>query len=294
MGRGASGAYLGVVRPVASICVIVAVLAGCGADEKAPRVGPEDPGIIHVHGLGRNPADGSLMIATHTGLFRVASEGDAPVRVAGRYQDTMGFTVVGPDHFLGSGHPGSVRDDPPFLGLIESRDAGGEWRPISLRGKVDFHVLEAQGETVYGFGSDFDTREARFLRSEDGGRSWIRLTAPEPLAGLAIDPRDSRHIVALGEHRGFVSRDAGSRWRPLGTPGGLVTWTRELGVVAVDFEGVVRRADEPAGEWEEVGSLGGSPAALEGVRDELLAATHDAAHVLASRDGGRSWEKIAG
>jgi len=128
----------------------------------------------------------------------------------------MGFTVVGPDHFLGSGHPGSVRDDPPFLGLIESRDAGNNWRPISLRGEVDFHVLEAQGAIVYGFGSDFETRAARFLRSEDGGRSWKRLAPPEELTGLAIDPREPRHIVALGEQRG--PRLAGRRLALEATP----------------------------------------------------------------------------
>src|SRR5687768_7073255 len=33
-----------------------------------PRVG--DPGPVHVHGLGVNPKDGALFVATHTGLFR--------------------------------------------------------------------------------------------------------------------------------------------------------------------------------------------------------------------------------
>jgi photosystem II stability/assembly factor-like uncharacterized protein len=280
------------VRPLAAIFVLAAVVAACGDDRNEARPAEvADPGIVHVHGLGRNPADGSLMVATHTGLFRATGEREDPVRVAGRYQDTMGFTVVGPDHFLGSGHPASLREDPAFLGLIESRDAGKQWRPISLRGEVDFHVLEAQGKTVYGFGSDFETREARFLRSEDGGRSWERLTPPEPLFGLAIDPRSSRHIVVLGEESGYVSRDGGSTWRPIGVPGGLVTWTPEIGLVAADLGGAIRRASDPTGEWEEVGSLDGSPAALEGVGDELLAATHEA-RVLSSRDGGESWEEI--
>ena len=62
----------------------------------------------------------------------------------------MEFTVLGADHFLGSGHPGSIENDPPFLGLIESRDAGSSWQAIALHGDVDFHVLEAQGNTVYG------------------------------------------------------------------------------------------------------------------------------------------------
>jgi hypothetical protein len=275
-----------------AIALAVGALVGCGDEGGAGRpVESSHPGVVHVHGLGRNPADGALMIATHTGLFRVDPRGGDPVRVAGRYQDTMGFTVIGPDHFLGSGHPGSVRDDPPFLGLIESRDAGNRWRPISLRGEVDFHVLEAARATVYGFGSDFDSREARFLRSDDGGRTWTRLSPPESLLGLAIDPEDARRIVALGERRGYVSRDAGSTWRPLGAPGGLVTWTSELGLVAVDLDGVVRRVEQPARDWQQVGRLDGSPAALEGVGDEILAATHEAS-VLSSGDGGRTWRSV--
>jgi len=76
-------------------------------------------------------------------------------------------------------------------------------------------------------------------------------------------------------------------------PGGLVTWTRELGIVVVDFEGAIRRADEPSGEWREIDRLDGSPAALEAVGEELLAATHDA-RVLSSRDGGKNWQVILG
>jgi BNR/Asp-box repeat len=269
------------------------LLLGCGEanDEPSAPVTPSDPGVIHIHGLGRNPADGALFVATHTGLFRMGSRDRSAERVAGLYQDTMGFTVVGSDHFLGSGHPGSIENDPPFLGLIESRNAGASWRPISLRGDVDFHVLEAQGETVYGFGSDWNTREARFLRSDDRGRTWTRLTPPEGLLGLAIDPQDERLSVALGEESGWVSRDGGATWRPLPVPGGMVTWTKDLGLIAVDFEGVIRSAREPTGDWNEIGRLPGEPAALEGVRDELLAATHES-QILSSHDRGRTWRDL--
>jgi hypothetical protein len=279
------------MRPGAIAAVITALLLlGCGGAEDQPSAPatPADPGVIHIHGLGRNPADNALFIATHTGLFRLDSNDRSPERVAGLYQDTMGFTVVGPDHFLGSGHPGSIENDPPFLGLIESRNAGSRWRPVSLRGDVDFHVLEAQEKTVYGFGSDWETREARFLRSDDRGRTWTRLTPPEGLLGLAIDPQDPRVSVALGEQRAWLSRDGGATWRQLPIPGGMVTWTPELGLIAIDLEGVVRSASEPTGEWNEIGRLPGAPAALEGVGDELLAATHEA-QVLSSRDRGKTW-----
>ena len=268
-------------------------LTGCGESSDRPQepTTPGDPGVIHIHGLGRNPADDALFIATHTGLFRMDPSDDSAERVAGLYQDTMGFTVVGPDRFLGSGHPGSIENDPPFLGLIESRNAGSSWRPISLRGDVDFHVLEALKRTVYGFGSDWETREARLLRSDDRGRTWTRLTPPEELLALAIDPEDPRVSVALGEERGWISRNGGASWRPLAIPGGLVAWSRELGLVAIDAGGVVRSASEPTAEWNDVGRLPGTPAALEGVGDELLAATHES-RVLSSHDGGRSWRDL--
>ena len=53
-----------------------------------------------------------------------------------RSLDTMGLIVVGRRRFLGSGHP-DLRDDlPPFLGLIDSRDAGRSWRAVSRRART--------------------------------------------------------------------------------------------------------------------------------------------------------------
>jgi hypothetical protein len=89
------------------VMVLLGVGAGCsgGGDRAASpsQAVAQDPGVVHVHGLGINPKDGALFAATHTGLFVVGAGTDT--RVTERLQDTMGFTVVGPDHFLGSGHP---------------------------------------------------------------------------------------------------------------------------------------------------------------------------------------------
>ncbi|WP_348245882.1 WD40/YVTN/BNR-like repeat-containing protein, partial [Salmonella enterica] len=86
-------------------------------------------------------------------------------------QDTMGFAVVGPDRFIGSGHP-ELRDDlPPLLGLISSSDAGRTWEPVSLLGEADFHALDADGARVVGY----DASGGRLMRSDDGGRTWTTL-----------------------------------------------------------------------------------------------------------------------
>ena len=97
--------------------------------------------------------------------------------------------------------------------------------------------------------------------------------------------------VALGEQRGWISRDGGSSWRALPIPGGMVTWSREQGLIAVDLDGVIRGASEPTGPWSEIGRLPGTPAALDAAREELLAATHES-RVLSSRDGGKTWQDL--
>jgi photosystem II stability/assembly factor-like uncharacterized protein len=201
----------------------------------------------------------------------------------------MGFTVVGPDHFLGSGHPDGRDNLPPFLGLIESRDAGASWKPLSLLGQVDFHVLEAAGKRVYGFGSDFDSREPRFLRSSDGGRSWRRLRPPGALLALAIHPRSPDRLVASTEHGLHRSDDGGRTWRALGGEAGLLTWPAAERLYLLTNDGSVLASRDGGAHWSEAGSVGGQPAAFEADGPEdLYAALHDGTIKL-STDGGNSW-----
>jgi photosystem II stability/assembly factor-like uncharacterized protein len=243
---------------------------------------------LHVHGLGVNPADGALFIATHTGLFRAAPGQRKAERVAGRYQDTMGFTVVGRDRFLGSGHPDGRDDLPPFLGLVRTDDAGRSWEPVSLLGKRDFHVLEASGRRVYGYGSDFETRQEGLLVSDDGGRSWRERAVPEPLVSLAIHPRNPDLVLAAGDGGLYSSSDGARRWTSLGGEPGLLAWPPNGSVYAATPDGAVRRSAAGGARWQHVGDTGGPPSAFESDGGELYVALHDGT-VKRSDDGGRSW-----
>ncbi len=273
------------------LCLLAAAaLTGCGDQTPEPQgVAGNGAGPIHVHGLGINPADNALFVATHTGLFRAAEGETKATRVADRFQDTMGFAVVGPNHFLGSGHPDLREKLPPFLGLIESRDSGQSWKALSLLGKMDFHVLEARGRQIYGFGSDWETRQSRFLTSTDGGRRWARLRAPAELLSLVISPHDPRKLMAAGDRRVYVSDDGGRSWSDLETPAvGQLAWNSD-GVFLADAEGRVWQSAREGSSWNRVGSVGGPPAAFEaGSSNELLIALHDGV-VKRSTDGGHSW-----
>jgi Sortilin, neurotensin receptor 3, len=262
-----------------------------GDDGMFSGVPAADPGPVHVHGLGVNPADDALFIATHTGLFRVAKGERRAERVGDRYQDTMGFTIVGPDRFLGSGHPeiNEAREQnlPSLLGLIESTDEGESWQPISLSGEADFHVLRFAGERVYGY----DASNDRLLVSADRGRTWNELEKPGPLVDLAVDPDSERRIVvasAGGLEEGlFESRDGGESWERVGDAVGLLAWPGQLYLIAGG--GQVFASREGGRRLEHQGEIGGQPAALvaEGPR-ELYVALHDGT-IKRSTDGGATW-----
>jgi hypothetical protein len=273
-------------RPSLLMAVLSAVLlVGCGGSDDEPPVNsvradsPE-----HIHGLGVNPADGALFIATHTGLWRAASDSRRASRIGETQQDVMGFTVVGANHFLGSGHPDARQDLPPLLGLIESRSGGRNWKSISLLGEADFHILRYREGRVYGF----DATNGRLLASADRGRSWRELSAPAPLLDLAIDPQDVDTVVAStaqGLHR---SRDGGSTWRPLRKNVGLLAWPTPAALYLIDARGQVHRSRDGGAGFRRIGAIRGQPAAFNHHRDELLAALHDST-VVRSTDGGFSW-----
>ena len=155
------------------LAVGLLVLAGCASEEEPASdaalpvvVLDEDPGLEHVHGLGINPADELLYVATHYGLWRVDDAGQAE-RVGEHYLDLMGFTVVGADHFVASGHPPLTEELPTHLGLIETTDAGETWEPVSLFGQADFHALR----TAHGQLLGWDTVSGQLLVSDEG-REW--------------------------------------------------------------------------------------------------------------------------
>jgi photosystem II stability/assembly factor-like uncharacterized protein len=285
-------ASLSLLRHVV-VLLVTAVLAGCGGEDdggEEPGEAPEaSAGPVHVHGLGVNRKDGALLIATHTGLFRVKQDERKATRIGDSLQDTMGFTVVGPDRFLGSGHPGPGENRPPNLGLIESRDGGRSWDSRSLLGEADFHVLRARGPRVYGF----DATNQRLLVSRDGGKDWKELNPPGLVIDLVSDPGAPERLIASTDRTLFSSSDGGQRWRSLSPrgdePPGLLTWPTANRLYHVDGAGQVRLSGDGGQSWRARGSIGGQPAALLGQgKNELYAALPDGT-IRRSTDGGVSW-----
>jgi hypothetical protein len=275
---------------VAAALVVTGCSAGTdrgAASGQRPALDPAaDPGVAHVHGLGVDPADGVLYAATHFGLFALPEDGSAE-RIADRLQDTMGFTVVGPNTFLGSGHPDPEKDPelPPRLGLIRSTDAARTWQTVSLTGEVDFHALHSAHGSIYGW----DSGTGRLMVSADDGATWdTRSTLG--LRDFAVSPADPQVLLATTEQGLARSTDGGRSFTAVtGAPVlAVLAWQRSDQLYGVDPGGQVHTSRDGGRTWGERGSLEGPPEALAAYGDELFA-TATGKGILASADGGRSW-----
>lgn len=261
---------------------------GAEASDQVIDAGPrDDPGPVHVHALGVDPGDGELYMATHTGLFRVEGP-DRATRIADRFQDTMGFTVVGPDHFLASGHPDLREDLPPRLGLLESTDAGVTWDQVSLTGDADLHALAVAGGRLYAA----DSTSGNVLVSDDRGRTW-RIQGTAALAVLVVDPADPERLFAAGYDGAQVaSIDAGRSWQDVEGPALVAAVWTDGGLVGLAPDGTVHTSPAPGEPWQRAGSLPAPGAALTAAGDALYAAT-EGAQLLVSGDRGATWSPFA-
>jgi hypothetical protein len=268
----------------AAALALVLLLTAC-SEQEPPAAAGSDLGLEHVHGLGVDPADGVLYAATHFGVFRLP-EGEPAVRVADRYQDTMGFTVAGPRTFLASGHPDFRKDPdlPPRLGLIRSEDAAQTWQPVSVTGQADLHALRSTGWAVYAL----DSATGRLLFSADEGASWeVRSTTPG--LDLAISPDDDATLVVATGSGPQRSTDGGRSLTPLDGPALVaLAWDDGPALFGVDVAGRVHVSPDAGTTWEPRGSLGAAPEALTAVDQTLYAAAQDRG-VLQSDDAGRTW-----
>lgn len=276
--------------------VVGAVSAACsGNGDTTPPAAADDPGVSHVHGLGMRPGDDVLYAATHYGLFAIPASGKA-TRIADRYQDTMAFTVDGALRFLASGHPDAQDEElhkdgrPPHLGLVESRDKGDTWDPISLLGEADFHALSVAGDTIYGYDATGD----RLMVSADGGATWETRSRGIGMRGVAVNPAGGDTVVGVLPAGIELSVDGGRTFEPVpGTPPAvLVSWPSPDRLWAVDASGGLHRAASPTGPWTPSGQVPGDPQAFTATTDMLAVAVtglDGRTAVFASGDSAATW-----
>jgi photosystem II stability/assembly factor-like uncharacterized protein len=201
----------------------------------------------------------------------------------------MGFTVVGADRFLGSGHPDLRGGLPSRLGLIQSRDGGRSWTTVSLLGNADFHVLRARGEQVVGY----DASSGYILTSRDGGKHWHRHRFEGPLVDLVIAPAPFRTLMATAPAQLLLSRDGGRSWGSVSETTGLLAWPKPRRLYLLASDGRLWLSPDIGRRWRALGEVGGRPAAFAAYGDGRIYAALHSGIIKESNDGGRSWQLLA-
>ncbi len=239
----------------------------------------------HVHGVGRDPVTGDVVLATHGGLFRLDPGGPTPV---GPVVDLMGFAIAPDGSYLGSGHPGTETDLPEPVGLIRSTDGGATWTPVSRGGESDFHGLTAGSGLVAGF-------DGTLRVSEDGGRSWAARSAPAAPHVLAASP-DGGRLFATTQAGLLSTTDSGRTWDPVDTPELLVavSWADDDTVAGVGVSGRLVLSEDAGRTWatgpEVVGAVSSLHASRTADGVEVLAVLEDG--VIRTTDLGRTLDRV--
>ncbi|MDI9888094.1 exo-alpha-sialidase [Streptomyces sp. HNM0645] len=276
-------------RPLAATAALALglVLTACAGDSgtgTGTTAGETSASLHgHVHGLGTDPADGRLYVATHEGLFTPGKDGAAE-RVSASADDFMGFTVAEAGTFLASGHPATGTGGPANLGLIESTDSGKTWKTRSLSGEVDFHALEYAHGTIYGY----DSTNA-LLRISKDGTAWddrARLQALD----IAVSPDSPDTVLATTVDGVAQSTDGGRTFAKGRQPAmAFLSWPESGALYGIDDAGGLSRSGDGGATWQQAGTVpGGQAQALTAIDDRhILAATQSG--VYESRDGGKTF-----
>lgn len=276
---------------------------GAGAPDSEMPPQPEPAAFGHVHGLSVDSVTGLAYAATHGGVFELPPADAAPIAaadlgdpIAGRAQDTMGFTMDGGQMF-GSGHPDPAEQSAtPNLGFITSQDGAQTWETLSLGGEADFHDIEVVRDaggsmSVYAV----DSRTGQITISTDGGVTW-QSRADLVMRDLTADP-SSGTLYATTEQGLAVSYDGGATFEV--DPEAPVLYLIDRvdgpspdGLVGIDPEGTVWTRIG-AQDWLKSGSVVGNVEAMaySAVPEPVLLVA-DARGIVTSDDFGATWRVV--
>lgn len=293
------------MRRLALLCA-AALVAGCGADDgggggsqgRSSKLVDFSKKPPYVNALEIDPADGSFLLTTNRGFYRIPEGGGEARRVKAKVTSREGSSpvgtflevdVLGPGEVVGSGHPDDPEALPPYLGFIRSTDGGRTFRVVSRLGQADLHQIRRIHDRLYAF----DAVLGAILVSRDDGKTWTERFTPRQLVlDFVVDPEDPEHLIASTEEQIYRSEDGGERWRPSaqGTAPRL-DWPAADALMRADKDGLFQVSADGGQTWERRGRIEGEPYKVRAVDAEHAFVALSDGTILETKDGGRSFEE---
>lgn len=258
----------------------------------------------HIHGLGIDPSDRSILyIATH-GDFYQSINGGPPVKVDEKRADYMAFNApyVSGIPLYASGHPSTGGN----TGVIKSTDGGKTWQQVAtiLEPPVDFHAMavsKSDPSVIIGY----DSAGRGLFKTKNAGKSWESLPVPDYITALAIDPNDANVVLAgfAGNQKAIAkSSDGGVSWTMLDQYKGLTVLALHFDDAGVLYTSTSERglakSVDTGQSWEKIEKPALTITSI--VSDSQNGIIYVAGYspdgfeeVYSSRDDGKSWNLIA-
>ena len=235
--------------------------------------------VTHIHGV--KVFGKKIFMATHEGLYRYRAA-NSMKKVPGPIFDVMGLGIYKKTLYAG-GHPGAKTNFAEPVGLISSKDGGENWKQVSLRGQVDFHMLEVGKFDIYGM----DSGSGQLMHSGDKGESWKKL-GPNKFSDIA--PQNTKRGAAyalldgalLQTVDGFATTVAiktAMKWRSLEVVGRTI--------YAASGRDIYQSIDGAA-SWKKIASFTNEVSSISANSKLLVAIAGDT--IFVSRDAGKSFK----
>ncbi|WP_426997738.1 F510_1955 family glycosylhydrolase [Pseudarthrobacter sp. N5] len=215
-------------------------------------VKPGQP-AAHAHGIVVSQDGGTVLVATHDGLFDYNR--NTPERI-GAANDLMGFAATAEAGvYYASGHPGTDSPLPNPLGLLRTTDGGKTWEMLSNQRQSDFHALAATRSGIVAFDGD--------LKTSSDTKTWtVQPTSIKP-AVLAGNPGTDT-VLATTPGGLYRSADAGRTWAVVTTAPVLQFAAFATGTAAAGItrSGEVHVSNDAGLSWTKTGTVTGQVQAM--------------------------------
>ena len=261
-----------------AVVLILALLTPTAAFASGESIGS----LSHIHNV--KVFGKKIYLGTHAGLYEYV-DAKTVSKVSPEIFDVMGLTIDGKGIYA-SGHPGPGSKLPEPVGLLFSSNGGKTWKKVSLQGKVDFHLLEAYQQELYGA----DSQSGDLMYSKDFGKKWISLGKNE-FSEIAINPMKKRSALAIRGGKLLLTQDNFKSTSELKVDiqPSQIEWNSQF-LVASAGKNLYRSLNEGK-TWKNLYSFKDTVGILAHSTELLVAVVGN--EVYRSTDGGRSFTVIA-